>query len=83
MNFSQEVNDHAVSKLAEKCKNLRYICLSGCIEISDTVLMALADYCLNLNTLEVAGCVLLTDSGFLNLTAVSFLKKSDFCRLNY
>lgn len=67
----QTITDASVSKIAEKCINLRQLCVSKCCELTDHTLIALATYNHYLNTLEVAGCTQFTDSGFIALAKVN------------
>lgn len=70
ISFSQNLEDKAVISLAENCKNLQYLCLSGCNRLTDASLIILAQQCHQLSTLEVAGCSQFTDAGFQALSRV-------------
>lgn len=74
--LTQNLEDKAVISLAENCKNLQYLCLSGCNRLTDASLVILAQQCHQLNTLEVAGCSQFTDTGFQALARVSMPKRS-------
>lgn len=69
--FFQSIEDEAVTKLAEHCPQLHYLCLSGCSHLTDSSLITLALQCHQLSTLEVAGCSQFTDIGFQALARVS------------
>lgn len=69
----QNLQDKAVISLAENCKNLQYLCLSGCSHLTDASLIILAQKCHQLSTLEVAGCSQFTDTGFQALARVRFI----------
>jgi hypothetical protein len=51
-------------ELAERCAQLRYLCISNCPHLTDQSLAALANHCPHLVTLECAGLSQLTDAGF-------------------
>jgi hypothetical protein len=56
--------DEGVMELAERCAQLRYLCISNCPHLTDQSLAALANHCPHLVTLECAGLSQLTDAGF-------------------
>jgi hypothetical protein len=58
------VQDEGVMELAERCAQLRYLCISNCPHLTDQSLAALANHCPHLVTLECAGLSQLTDAGF-------------------
>lgn len=70
--ISQAITDASIVKLAEKCNNLKQLCVSKCSELTDQTLIALAQHNPFLNTLEVAGCNQFTDLGFQALGKVIF-----------
>eukprot|EP00899_Mesostigma_viride_P017772 jgi/Mesvir1/25997/Mv20964-RA.1 len=55
--------DQGVVALAQGCKGLRQLGLSGCSGVTDASLMAVAHGCPLLEWLEVDGCYLVTDAG--------------------
>lgn len=61
-------------KIAEKCQNLRQLCLSKCSDLTDQTLLSLAHHNPYLNTLEIAGCSQFTDLGFQSLSKVGYQK---------
>lgn len=67
----QNIEDKAVTWLAESCPQLHYLCLSGCSHLTDQALIILAQYSHHLSTLEVAGCSQFTDTGFQALARVN------------
>ena len=60
----------SVTAVAEKCVELRYLCLSNCPLLTDITLQTFAQYSTKLETLEVANCSLFTDAGFQALAKV-------------
>ena len=50
-----EITDHSVAFLAERCKELRSVCLNGCKGVTDKGMKAVANSCPHLEKLEVAG----------------------------
>jgi hypothetical protein len=63
-NLALRVQDEGVMELAERCAQLRYLCISNCPHLTDQSLAALANHCPHLVTLECAGLSQLTDAGF-------------------
>lgn len=60
----QSITDQSIQRIAEKCLQLRQLCVSKCAELTDHTLTSLAQFNPYLNTLEVAGCHQFTDLGF-------------------
>lgn len=70
--FSQTVTDQSIIKIAEKCLQLKQLCVSKCPDLTDNTLLSLAQHNRScLSTLEVAGCNQFTDLGFQALGRVS------------
>lgn len=72
----QTITDQSVIKIAEKCFQLKQLCVSKCPDLTDNTLLSLAQHNRScLNTLEVAGCNQFTDLGFQALGRVSFYQE--------
>ncbi|TKR78324.1 hypothetical protein L596_019147 [Steinernema carpocapsae] len=61
------ITDATITKMAELCPLLEYLCLSTCTQLSDAGIISLSHNCHQLKVLELAGCSLLSDTGFASL----------------
>lgn len=72
--FLQTISDQSIIKIAEKCFQLKQLCVSKCPDLTDNTLLSLAQHNRScLNTLEVAGCNQFTDLGFQALGRVNII----------
>lgn len=60
----QAVTDQSIQKIAQRCLQLRQLCVSKCPELTDQTLISMAQHNPYLSTIEVAGCHQFTDLGF-------------------
>lgn len=63
LEMCMDVTDEAISLLAKRCPDLRFLRLKNCKRVSDAALFDLAKNCPKLVALNISGCVEITDQG--------------------